>query len=70
MTTRGGWASLIKEANRDNKKLNLLVDYLFAAEKAKLLLQENGYGYAGMDILETTKEVVKYKEESWQKGND
>ena len=60
--TRDSWLVIVKKARKDNKQLNLLLDYLVEAGEAKQLLRDNGYGCTGMNLLETVKEVIRYKD--------
>lgn len=58
-----GWKTLIKEAVQEEvegkpEKIELLAQHLEMADKAKQMLRDKGYGWTGLDLLETAKEVL------------
>lgn len=57
-----GWKELIQQAAYEAEtggfeKLDLLAKYLEMCDEAKQELRNKGYGWTGLDILETIKEV-------------
>ncbi len=58
--TKQGYIKLIRNANKDDKQLNLLADNLYLNDEAKQLLRDNNYGCTGMNIIETIQEILEY----------
>lgn len=61
--TQDGWRLLIVEAvhdseNGNDEKLDLLALHLQQCDQAKQVLRDKGYGWTGVDILETASMVV------------
>jgi hypothetical protein len=57
-----GWKLLVKQAVAEDESgkpetLDLLARYLEMCDEAKQELRNRGYGWTGLDILETVKQV-------------
>lgn len=62
-----GWKTLILDAvheadNGESEELYLLAKYLEMCDEAKQELRNKGYGWIGLDILETVKQEVQHAE--------
>lgn len=60
--TAEGWRGLVMQAveqymTGDADKLQLLARHLEMCDQAKQVLRDRGYGWTGMDILETVQLV-------------
>lgn len=57
--TNADMEKMVIQLREDEEFRRLAARHYFRAEQAKRLMRDAGYGVTGMDILETTKEVLR-----------
>jgi len=57
MPTREGWESIIRQTHEDEQMFKLLAQLLYEQDFAKNELRKKGYGFTGLNWLETVELV-------------
>lgn len=54
-----GWEKTVRQAVTDEKQMGLLAQLLEETDMAKQVLRDKGYGWTGLSLLETVKQIKK-----------
>lgn len=60
MSERKIYKQMIKDAikQEDQKQIERLAETMHQADRAKQILRDKGYGWTGLDLLQTVKKVL------------